>query len=586
MSLTSIIIVLVKLMGGTGMFLLGMNIMSEGLENAAGDRLSDIIEKMTGNKLKAVAAGAVVTGIIQSSAATTVMVIGFINASIMSLSQAVGVIMGANIGTTVTAQLLSLSEISGNAWYLSILQPANFAPVMICVGVFMLLFSAKKMTKTTGNILCGFALLFIGMSTMESAVSPFSQLPEFQQIFARLTNPILGVIVGAAVTALIQSSSASVGILQAAASTGAVTFSSAAPIILGQNIGTCVTALLSAIGASRNAKKAAIVHLSFNIVGTVIFLVVIYSLKRYIWFWANPITKSGIANFHLIFNVANTLILLPFSSLLVKIADTVVRADKPSKTSEGMLDSRFLLNPSLAVTQAVRATLNMAALDIESLEICEAAILNGDASQKSKIEDIENEIDLYESNITRYLMKIVDGNLTNEDSRLASSLFHVLIDLERIGDHCHNIFNINAHVIDSGIKFSTVAQQELKTTISAVHEILAASVDCYHNQDIDEAHKIAAYENVMDKMRKKLRNNHIERISSLNCSFDAGITFLDILENLERISDHCANIANVVEQLQSEKSNFDMHSDPKTFRAEKPAEYEKICTEFEMKYSI
>ncbi len=586
MTVSAIVTMIITFMGGLGMFLFGMNIMSEGLENAAGESLSDIIERMTGSKLKAVAAGAVVTGLIQSSSATTVMVIGFINASIMTLKQAVGVIMGANIGTTVTAQLLSLSEISGNSWYLSLLKPANFAPILIGVGVFMLLFSNKKSTKTAGNIMCGFGLLFIGMSTMEGAVKPFREMPQFQEIFAKLTNPVLGVIAGAAITALIQSSSASVGILQAAASTGAVTFSSAAPIILGQNIGTCVTAMLSSIGASKNAKKAAVVHLSFNIIGTVLFLIIIYSLKPLIAFWADPITKSGIANFHLVFNVANTLILLPFSQLLVKIADRVVREDTQEVSKEGLLDPRFLQSPSLAVVQAVRETLNMAELDIESIGICEEAFLNRDLSKKERIDANEEAVDIYESKITRYLMKIVDENLSNEDAKLASSLFHVLVDLERIGDHCHNCYKIINHFVEEEIQLSELAQKELKAVFGAIKETLSLSVDCYKNMSLEEAQRVLAYEHTIDSMRKRLRNNHIERMSSQSCSFDSAISFLDILGNLERISDHCANIATAVEQLLSDKPDFDLHSDPKTFRKECPEEYKRICDEFEARYSI
>lgn len=586
MTVSLIVTMILNFLGGLGMFLFGMSIMSDGLENAAGDSLSDIIEKMTNNKLKGVIAGAVVTGIIQSSAATTVMVIGFINASIMTLSQAVGVIMGANIGTTVTAQLLSLSEISSGAWYLAILNPTNFAPVLIGVGVFFYMFSSKKTLKTLGSILTGFGLLFIGMSTMEGAVEPLRTLDGFQNVFAKLTNPFLGVLVGAVVTAIIQSSSASVGILQAASSTGAVTFSVAAPIILGQNIGSCVTAMLSSIGASKNAKKAAVVHLSFNIVGTALFLIAIYSLKPLISFWAEPITKSGIANFHLIFNITNTIILLPFSNLLVKIADAVVRSNTKETSTEGMLDPRFLQNPSLAVVQAVRETLNMAELDMKGLEMCEEAILTRDVSKKEIMDENENAIDLYESNITRYLMKIVDENLSIEDSRLASSLFHVLVDLERIGDHCHNTFKIMKHVTEDDIHFSPLAQNELKTLMGAIKETLALAIDCYHTMDTEKAKRVMAYEHTIDSMRKHLRNHHIERMSSQSCNFSAAISFLDILGNLERISDHCANIATAVEQLMTENPQFDLHSDPKSFREENPDEYKRICDEFKAKYPI
>ncbi|MGN1059999.1 MAG: Na/Pi cotransporter family protein, partial [Clostridia bacterium] len=351
--------------------------MNEGLERAAGDSMSKIIEKMTGNVWKGVLAGALVTGLIQSSGATTVMVIGFVNSGIMKLSQTVGVIMGANIGTTVTAQLLSLSDISGGAWYLNILKPANFAPVLICVGVFMLLFANKKY-NALGSILAGFGMIFIGMTTMENAVKPLQELEQFRMVFQTLTNPILGVLAGMAVTAIIQSSSASIGILQAATVTGSVTFASAAPIILGQNIGSCVTALLSSVGANKNARKVAVIHLAFNIIGTVFFLVVLYIIRGFLPFWNEPINKSGIANFHLVFNICNTLLLLPFANQLVKLADRLVSDKETVKLKTTSLDSRFLSTPALAVSQASRETMNMAQLALANYRLSLHAVLSGD----------------------------------------------------------------------------------------------------------------------------------------------------------------------------------------------------------------
>ena len=587
MSISQWATMLVTLLGGLGLFLFGMNIMSDGLEKAAGDRMSGIIEKMTGNLFKGVLAGALVTGLIQSSSATTVMVIGFVNAGIMKLAQTVGVIMGANIGTTVTAQLLSLSDISGNAWYLAIIKPANFAPILIAVGVFFIMFSKKKSYYYAGNILTGFGMIFVGMSTMESAVSVLRDMPQFTMMFQTLTNPILGVLAGMAVTAIIQSSSASIGILQAATSTGSVTFASAAPIILGQNIGTCVTAILSSVGASRNAKRAAVIHLAFNVIGTVFFLILLYSLHKFIPFWDSPIYKSGIANFHLVFNIVNTLILLPFSKQLVKLADHIVKDPaQDEEAEEDILDSRFLANPPLAVNQAVKETINMANLAAVNFGICRNAMVNGDLTGELELKDNENKIDQYESKITHYLMKIVDEGLSPMDSKLTSSLFHVLIDIERIGDRCQNLYSIATRCIDDNIQFSASARKELQIMFDAVNEILQLSILCYQERSLERAHQIATYENVVDEMRQRLRMRHMERITKQSCTFDAAIVFLDMAGNLERISDHCANIATSVEQLMSTKPNFDPHKDPKAFMKENPREYALMYRDFEQKYSL
>lgn len=579
---------IISLLGGLGMFLFGMNLMSDGLEKTAGDRMNTIIESLTGNVFKGVLAGALVTALIQSSSATTVMVIGFVNAGIMRLTQAVGVIMGANIGTTVTAQLLSLSDIGGGAWYLSLLKPANFAPILVALGAFMIIFSKRKALNNVGSILTGFGILFIGMGAMESSVSVLQDLPQFQEIFATLTNPVLGVLVGAAVTAIIQSSSASVGILQAAASTGQVTFSAAVPIILGQNIGTCVTALLSSVGANKNAKRAAVIHLAFNVIGTIVFLLAIYGIQTFIGFhfWNDNITRNGIANIHLIFNVVNTLLLLPFNKLLVTLANTLIRDRDYTSSETTLLDDRFLTTPPLAITQAVRETMNMALVAEESLALVEKAILNRDISKHGKIDDNENAIDLFESNITRYLMRITDEPLGDYDNKLASSLYHVLIDLERIGDHCSNLFKITTHMVRDEIKFSPSAQQEIKVMLTAIREVLHIAIECYANESLELAHRVIAYESAVDKLRQSLRIHHIERLSKQKCSIDSAIIFLDMIGNLERISDHCANIAAAVEQLLTEKPNFDLHKDPKAFRYENPAEYQKLFDEFTAKYSV
>lgn len=587
MEFSQIIGIVLQLISGLGLFLFGMTLMGDGLEKAAGDKMSGIIEKMTGNLFKGVLAGLVVTGLIQSSSATTVMVIGFINAGIMKLGQAVGVIMGANIGTTVTAQLLSLSEISGSAWYLAILKPTNFAPILIGVGVFFIMFSKKKIINHIGDIMAGFGMIFIGMNMMEGAVDPLKEMPWFQMLFESLTNPVLGVLAGALVTAIIQSSSASVGILQAASATGNVLFSSAVPIILGQNIGTCITAILSAVGANKNAKRAAVIHLSFNVIGTVVFLVVLYSIKNLIPFWDDVANKNTIANFHLVFNVVNTLLLLPFTKLLVKLANFIVKDEAVVEEEEAKaLDERFLSNPPVAVEQAKKETLNMARLAYDNFTLSKKAAVEMDFSVEAPLLANEELIDGYESDIWRYLMNIVDEDLNTADSKLTSSLFHVLIDVERIGDRCLNMFEVSKEMHEKGIVLSDKAREDLAIMMDAVGEVLGLTISCYDKMDEDISHKITTYESVIDEMRQRLRMEHMTRMSNNECNFEAGVVYLDLASNLERISDHCANIAKGVEQLLSKNANFDPHKDPKSFQKENPREYAILYREFDEKYRM
>lgn len=586
LTLTDIIRLCVTVMGGMGLFLFGMHVMGDGLERAAGDKLSHIIERMTGNIFKGVLAGAVVTGLIQSSGATTVMVIGFINSGIMKLSQAVGVIMGANIGTTVTAQLLSLSDISGGVWYLECLKPANFAPILICAGAFMILLCKKKSYITAGSILSGFGMLFIGMNMMERAADPLRELEQFRRVFETLSNPILGILAGFAVTAIIQSSSASVGILQAATSTGSVTFAAAMPIILGQNIGSCVTALLSSVGASKNAKRAAFLHLFFNVIGMIICMVVLYPLQRFIPFWNEAINKAGIANFHLLFNITNTILLIPLSGLLVKLVNIVVSDKETVKPKTTTLDSRFLSTPGLAVAQANRETMNMADLAVENYRLSRNAVLNGDITTQDKVLANENRIDELESKITRYLMQIVDEDLTESDAKVTSSLFHILIDIERVGDRCQNMFKAAERAQKEQVKFSDQAWQEMKTLLEAVDDMLTSALRCYRERDLELAHRIQTYENVIDDIRRNLRDRHVERLSNQNCNFDAAIIFLDLIGNLERIADHSANIANRTEQLMQSQGSFDPHKDIKEFQKQNPELYLQYYREFAAKYPI
>lgn len=587
------IVNILSLIGGLGLFLFGMRAMGEGLEKAAGDRLQKIIESLTSNLIKGVLVGTVVTGIIQSSSATTVMVIGFINAGVMTLGQAVGVIMGANIGTTVTAQILRLAGIQSNAWYFAMFKPEYLAPVAIIIGVFMLMFAKRKRNRSVGEILAGFGVLFIGMQTMSDALAPLETMPEIRQAFVAMgENPILGVLTGTAVTALIQSSSASIGILQAVAATGIISFASALPIILGQNIGTCVTALLSSIGATKNAKRAAVIHLSFNIIGTLVFLVGMYGIQIFIGFpfWNDPITMGGIADFHTIFNIVNTLILLPFTGFLVKIANFFIKSDGRSSNAgpANLLDDRFLVTPPVAVAQSIKAVIDMITLAYGNYQACTGLIFKNEKNLTptlSRISDNENEIDNMESRLTTYLVKISEHDLSEEENNTVSGIFHVITDIERIGDHSLNISESMEHLYEEGLKFSDSAKAELKKMTDAVGEVIELCIRAYSENDLEAAKRVQPIEAVVDILKRDLRQQHINRLTKQECDFNTGIAFLDIVNNLERISDHCSNIAIAIEQ-NIDEVRFDPHSYTNKMDAVETQEYRDTFAQYKAKYQI
>ena len=579
------IVDLLTLLGGLGLFLYGMSLMGDGLEKTAGDRLQRIIEAMTGNIFKGVLVGTVVTAIIQSSSATTVMVVGFVNAGVMKLTQVVGVIMGANIGTTVTAQILRLGDLDDSAWYLTFLKPSTLAPLAVAIGVALIMFSNKKKHNNIGQIIAGFGILFIGMATMEGAVNSIKDLPQIKHAFTAFRNPVLGVLVGAVVTAIIQSSSASVGILQALAATGLVTFSSAVPIIMGQNIGTCVTALLSGIGANRNAKRAAVIHLSFNIIGTIVFLIGIYAYQGLIGipFWDHLVNRGAIADFHTIFNIANTLILLPFSGALIKIANFIVRG-KEEKLVQNNLDERFLSTSSVAVGQSLKEVTKMGKIAQKNVLLAIDDILNKRADSAELIKENEDIIDEMESDITRYLIKISDNPLNKEENKLVSGLFHIITDIERIGDHATNLGEIASYIDKEEIEFSDLAKDELKAITDLTKEIIDLAITTFEKRDHVLAKKIQPCEEVIDLFKETLRGKHIDRLAKQKCDLKAGVIFLDIITNLERIADHCSNIGIAVEQLHSEKLHFDPHQYIHQFNKERDEEYIKVLEQYKEKY--
>ena len=538
---------IVSLLGGLALFLYGMSMLGSGLEKLSGGRLEQTLEKLTNNVFKGVLLGALVTGAIQSSSATTVIVVGLVNARILKLRQAIGIIMGANIGTTVTAHILRLSDLSSDNFFLMLLKPTTLAPVVGIIGILMVMVGKKQKYKTLGEILLGFCILFTGMFNMEAAVSPLSESPEFAGLFASLSNPVIGVLVGAGVTAIIQSSSASIGILQALSSTGIITWSSAIPIILGQNIGTCITPILASIGASKNAKRTAAVHLSFNVIGTCVFLIVIYAIQSIspFSFWELPIDKGGIANFHTTFNVCVTLMFLPFVGLLEKL---VIRLIPDQQTADEVddpaiaLDDRLLASPGLAIQHCRDAVLQMGKLARKNFSASVRQLEQYNHKEAEKIREREDTIDRLEDRLGDYMLKIPQDNLSEQSSATISALLHILSEFERIGDYSINLVEFAENMESTGAEFSPQAQFELTTIGEAVGEAIDMALGCFEKQDLALAETIEPLEEVVDQMQETLKDRHINRLRNGQCTVDAAFPFVESLSCLERISDHCSNI--------------------------------------------
>ena len=553
---------IVQMIGGLALFIYGMTTMGTGLERAAGSKLEKTLEKMTGNVFTALIMGMVVTMVIQSSSATTVMVVGFVNAGIMTLKQSVGVILGANIGTTVTAQILRLSggDGSGNL-FMDLLKPKNLAYIIVLVGVIIMMLAKKRRTRDIADIFTGFGILFIGMAVMEGAVAPLADLPQFADLFAAISNPVLGVVVGAGVTAIIQSSSASVGILQALSTTGAITYSAAIPIILGQNIGTCITAFLSSLGGSKNARRTAMVHFYFNLIGSIAFLVAIYAVQYTVGFsfWENPIDKGGIANFHTLFNVTCTLLFLPFTGLLVKLAKWSVPTGETQEDPLAKLEPRFLTTPALALDQAQRCIADMGEAAKSNFHLAVDPMFGGSAASEEIFREHEAFLDRAEVEIGRYLTTM--HNVRSVDQRRQSAeMMHSLSDFEKIGDYAQNIFDRADEFRQAGLSFSTTAMNELHAMTDAVSEVLDMTVEAYVTQSVSLARSVEPLEEVVDTMKEQLKSRHIERRGEGGCTMQTGIHFLDIVHDLEKISDHCSNIAIYTIQLVEGAEEFDTHA--------------------------
>ena len=580
----------VAMLGAIATFLFGMSTMTDGLEKLSSGRLENVLERLTSNVFKGVLLGAVVTGLIQSSAATTVMCVGFVNAGIMKLSQTVGIIMGANIGTTVTAQLLSLGDISSDNLLLTLLKPAFLGPILAAVGILFYMFIKGGRKRTIGQIVLGLGLLFIGMKTMENAVAPLQAMPEFQSLFVAFSNPVLGVMVGALVTALIQSSSASVGILQAVSTTGIVSFNIAMPLIMGQNIGTCITALLSAIGASKNAKRTAALHLSFNIIGTIVFMALLYGGNAlfHFPFWENVMDRGSIANLHLGFNLGCTVLLLPFHKQLVRLVEHLVPGDTDERELS-VLDVRFLASPSLALEKAHDAVVQMGDFARDNLKLSVELIKRFDAKKLERLNETETALDKLEGLLDNYLVKLTDRALTSEESMKVSELLHTLSDFERIGDYAVNVSESAVILHERGIAFSVQAQAELDGLTDAVIETMDKTMACYETRQRYLAIQVEPLEEVVDLIADDLKNRHVERLKDGECTIELGTQFLELLINLERISDHCSNVAlRIVRQTASKDDivRIDSHAYMRELHHGSDREFDQLFQQYRDKYYV
>ena len=578
---------IVAALSGIALFLYGMKMMGDNLEKVAGEKLQEIIKSLTGNVFKGVLVGAVVTGIIQSSGATTVIVVGFVNAGIMTLPQAAAVIMGANIGTTVTAYILSLGNI--DSAMLEFLKPSFLAPAAIIIGVLMQMASNKQRIRDLGIIVLGFGILFTGMETMSGSLGKLQNYAWFVNLFTKCQNPLTGVGVGAVVTAALQSSSVSVGILQALSDTGKITFAAAIPIILGQNIGTCFVTLMSSFGATKTAKKAAFIHLYFNIIGSLLFLFIyVMPFMGGLRTWAQSmvIGRAGIANVHSAFNIINTLIQLPFIKVLIYIADLTVGKDEPAPAADvpTALDKRLLASPNIALSQCENEVGKMFELALENVEYARRSVVNGDMKAIESLDANENIMDNLEVQLNNFLMMITDRDITDHESKVVSALFHTVTDLERISDHTKNITESARENMSKKYDFSPNALKELDLMFAAVSDLLRQTYESFKANSVELAYRVEPCEEVIDMFNHTLRNKHIERLKAQRCSVRPGVNFIDIITNLERVGDHCNNMALSVIRQNSEDAGFDHHRYQKLVEAAPNSLYNKYFTEFEDKY--
>lgn len=576
---------LLNLFGGLALFLFGMNAMGDGLEKVSGGKLEKRLEKMTSSTFKGFLVGLLVTAVIQSSSATTVMVVGFVNSGIMKLSRAIGVIMGANVGTTVTAWILSLAGIEGDSIFMQLLKPTSFSPILAVIGIVFIMFCKSQKKKDIGSILVGFAILMYGMDSMSNAVEPLADIPEFRNVLLMFSNPVFGILAGLMLTAIIQSSSASVGILQALSATGSITFGSAIPIIMGQNIGTCVTALLSCIGAKKNAKRAAFVHLYFNIIGTIVMLTLFYAANAIFrfTFLDDAVNPASIAVIHTTFNVCATAILLPFNKMLEKLACLTIK-DKDAEDDTPFIDERFLNTPAVAVSQCSNMCNDMAKLSEVTITDACTILANYTDEMATKIKNNEERIDVYEDVLGTYLVKLCSKSLIPEDSANASKMLHSIGDFERISDHAVNILNVAKEMHEKKIYFSDDAVKEVDVVMCALIEIVNNTINAYVNSDYELAKRIEPLEQVIDKLVEELKLRHIRRLRDGKCTIELGFIFSDLLTVIERVSDHCSNIAVCMIELKEE--SYETHEYLNELKRDDFGTFKDEYKEYKSKYVL
>ena len=570
---------------GLALFLFGMNTMGDGLEKFSGGKLEKALEKMTNSTFKGFLLGAAVTAVIQSSSATTVMVVGFVNSGIMKLRQAIGIIMGANVGTTITAWILSLSGIEGDSVIMQLLKPSSFSAIFALVGIIFLMFCKTDSKKNLGSICIGFAVLMTGMSMMSDAVEPLADDPTFTGILTLFNNPVFGILAGALLTAIIQSSSASVGILQALSSTGTITYSMAIPIVMGQNIGTCVTALISCIGAKKNAKRTALVHLYFNIIGTIVICALFYGSNLFLHygFLDDVVNEANIAVIHTVFNLLATALLLPFNRQLEKLAYLTIR-DKEEESETPFLDERFLKTPAVATQRAVDTSIKMARLSEGTFLGALELVGNYDEKTAQTISENEDMIDAYEDVISTYLVKLSRKTLSEKDSKTIQLILHTIGDFERISDHAINIVEVAKEIEDKKVHFSTEAIAGIEVMVDAVKEIINNATLAFINNDVQLATKVEPLEQVIDRLRDKLKEAHIRRLTNGECTIELGFIFSDLITNIERVSDHCSNIAIGVIEINND--GYEAHEYLHELKNSDDVQYNADFKEYKKKYAL
>ena len=573
------------LLGGLAFFLFGMSTMSGALERVAGGKLEAILRKMTDRPIKGLALGTIITAIVQSSSAVTVMLVGLVNSGLLKLGQCIGVLMGSNIGTTLTAWILSLAGIESEHFLLKMLKPTSFSPLVALIGIILIMASKKDRTKNIGSVMMGFAVLMFGMTLMSGATAPLAESAAFDRLIGLFANPLLGLVIGIVITAVVQSSAATIGILQALSLTGAITYHMAIPIIMGENIGTCVTALLSSIGANKNAKRVVAVHISIKVIGTAFYLSLYFLLYKlfHFGFAAQPAAPVGIAVIHSIFNVATTLLLFPFIRLLEKLAVRLV-PDKSASAETSFLDERLLTSPALAVAECRNHTLDMARLAEETLRASLTLLTHYDKKTAERILQNEEKLDEYEDHLGTYMVKLTSFALSQGDSDTISTLLHTIGDFERIGDHAINLLKTAQEIQDKQLQFTDAANAELQVVANAIREILDTTTEAFCENDLDKAMLVEPLEQVIDDLTSRIKDHHIRRLTGGECTIEHGFVLGDLLTNFERVSDHCSNIAVCV--IQIHRSVFDTHEYLNDYKAGGNPQFDAVYQDYGRKYAL